>query len=177
MGRIMNKFTYRWARRFLLDSDFCSVTCPDVIRFLQERVMAIPSEKYILVPHLGEPLIQPDRQWPSPCPDKPYIAHAGNCYSGRYAAELVRELLLCRRAGCDIAFVQAGKILEKDARLLEEGQIDFRRIALHDPREASSIFLDATINLVADLKIDEKSYTPFIPSKFIYLLYTDKPIV
>ena len=28
-----------------------------------------------------------------------------------------------------------------------------------------------------DLKIDYGGYTPFIPSKFVYLLYTDKPIV
>ena len=42
---------------------------------------------------------------------------------------------------------------------------------------AISLFLDAAINLVIDLKIDYGGYTPFIPSKFVYLLYTDKPII
>ena len=32
------------------------------------------------------------------------------------------------------------------------------------------------INLVADLKVNY-GYTPFIPSKFVYLLFTDRPIV
>lgn len=177
LGRIVNQFTFRWARRFLTDSDFCTITCPDVIRFFRERVMPVSDDKFTLVPHIGEPLISADNKWCSPCSEKPYIAHAGNCYDGRYAKELVRELLLCKKAGCDIAFVQAGDILEKDVKVLEEGNIDFRRISLNSPREASSIFMDATINLVIDLKIDYGGYTPFIPSKFVYLLYTDKPIV
>jgi hypothetical protein len=41
---------------------------------------------------------------------------------------------------------------------------------------ASAIFLQADINLVADLKVNY-GYTPFIPSKFVYLLFTDRPIV
>ena len=176
-GKIVNQFTFRWARRFLTDSDFCTITCTDVIRFFRERVIPVSDDKFTLVPHIGEPLISADDKWRSPCPAKPYIAHAGNCYDGRYAKELVRELLLSRNAGCDIAFVQAGDILEKDIKVLEEGNIDFRRIRLNSPREASSIFKDAAINLVIDLKIDYGGYTPFIPSKFVYLLYTDKPIV
>ena len=176
-GRIVNQFTYRWTRRFLSDSAFCTITCPDVIRFFNERVMPVSDERFTLVPHIGEPLIKPDEKWESPCKDKPFIAHAGNCYDGRYASELVRELLICKKNGCDIAFVQAGDILEKDVKVLEQGNIDFRRINLHSPREASSIFLSAAINLVIDLKINYGGYTPFIPSKFVYLLYTDKPIV
>jgi hypothetical protein len=177
LGKIVNWFTYRWTRRFLRDPAFCTVTCPDVVRFFRERVMPVDDSRFTLVPHIGEPLIQPAPQWHSPCPDKPYLAHAGNCYDGRYASELVRELLLCQKNGCDLAFVQAGDILEKDVKILEDVAIDFRRITLHSPREASSIFLDAAINLVIDLKIDYGGYTPFIPSKFVYLLFTDKPIV
>ena len=177
LGRIVNKFTYRWTRRFLTDSAFCTVTCPDVIRFFQERVMPVDESRFTLVPHIGEPLIAPAKDWSSPCPDKPYIAHAGNCYDGRYASELVRELLLCKQAGLDLAFVQAGDMLERDVDIMQQGGIDFRKLTLHSPREASSIFLDAAINLVIDLKIDYGGYTPFIPSKFVYLLYTDKPII
>ncbi|MBR4220519.1 MAG: hypothetical protein IKR81_05135 [Victivallales bacterium] len=177
LGRIVNKFTYRWTRRFLTDSAFCTVTCPDVIRFFQERVMPVEESRFTLVPHIGEPLITPAKEWRSPCPEKPYIAHAGNCYDGRYASELVRELLLCKQAGLDIAFVQAGDMLERDVEIMQQGGIDFRKLTLNSPREASSIFLDAAINLVIDLKIDYGGYTPFIPSKFVYLLYTDKPII
>ncbi len=177
LGRIVNKFTYRWTRRFLSDSSFCTVTCPDVIRFFQERVMPVDERRFTLVPHIGEPLIAPAKDWHSPCPDKPFIAHAGNCYDGRYASELVRELLLCKQAGLDIAFVQAGDMLERDVEIMQQGKIDFRKLTLNSPREASSIFLDAAINLVIDLKIDYVGYTPFIPSKFVYLLYTDKPII
>lgn len=177
LGWIMNKFTMRWAKRFLLDSDFCSVTCHDVIRFFKERVTSVPDDKFVLVPHIGEPMLLPECNWHSPCPDKPYIAHAGSCYNGRYPAELARELLLAKQAGYDIAFVQAGKILEKTESVLRQGNIDFRKIVLHGPREASAIFQDATINLVIDLKVDFCEYTPFIPSKFVYLLFTDKPIL
>lgn len=177
LGRIMNWFTYRWARRFISDSAFCTITCPDVVRFFQERVKDVSTERFVLVPHIGEPLIQADRTWTSPSPEKPYIAHAGNCYDGRYASELVRELLLCKQQGTDIAFVQAGNILQRDIDVLEGSGIDFRRIELKSPGEASAIFKDAAINLVIDLKIDFGGYTPFIPSKFVYLIYTDKPIV
>ena len=177
LGRIVNKFTYRWTRRFLTDSAFCTVTCPDVIRFFQERVMPVDESRFTLVPHIGEPLIAPAKEWSSPCPDKPYIAHAGNCYDGRYASELVRELLLCKQGGLDLAFVQAGDMLERDVDIMQQGGIDFRKLRLNSPHEASSIFLDAAINLVIDLKIDYGGYTPFIPSKFVYLLYTDKPII
>jgi hypothetical protein len=68
-------------------------------------------------------------------------------------------------------------MLERDVEIMQQGGIDFRKLTLSSPREASSIFLDAAINLVIDLKIDYGGYTPFIPSKFVYLLFTDKPIV
>ena len=139
--------------------------------------MPVEESRFTLVPHIGEPLIAPAKDWFSPCPNKPYIAHAGNCYDGRYASELVRELLLCKQGGLDLAFVQAGDMLERDVAIMQQGEIDFRKLTLHSPREASSIFLDAAINLVIDLKVDYGGYTPFIPSKFVYLLYTDKPII
>ena len=177
LGSLVNKFTYRWARRFLSDSAFCTITCPDVIRFFNDYVMQVSDERFVLVPHIGDPLIQPDPNWRSPYPNKPYIAHAGNCYDGRYAKELVREMRLCKEQGCDIALLQAGEMLQKDKQVLAESGVDFKILPMNSPREASSIFLDATINLVIDLKVNYPGYTPFIPSKFVYLLFTNKPIV
>ena len=177
LGRIMNHFTYRWCRRFLNDSDFCTITCPDIVRFFQERVCPVEKSHFVLVPHIGEPMITPQADWISPCKAERIMVHAGNCYDGRYADELVRELLICKQQNINMTFVQAGKILPKDESKLQSSGVDFIKIDLNSPSEASALFVNATINLVIDLKTDIPGYIPFIPSKFVYLLYTDKPII
>lgn len=177
LGKLVNRFTYRWARRFLRDSAFCTITCPDVIRYFNDYVMPVKDDRFVLVPHIGDPLILPDSKWQSPFPNRPYIAHAGNCYDGRYAKELVSELLICKRQGYDVALLQAGDMLQKDQRILAESGVDFLITSMKSPREASSIFADAAANLVIDLKVDFGDNTPFIPSKFVYLLFTEKTIM
>ena len=175
LGKIMNKFTMRWARRFLFDSDLCSITCNEVLQFFEEKFGKLDRKKFILVPHIGDPFLKAG-VWENPFKGKPFVAHTGNCYDGRYSREIIREFeILCKR-GIAPGFLQAGGILDKDKKMLEESGIEFKYAQLTNPRMASAIFLQADINLVADLKVNY-GYTPFIPSKFVYLLFTDRPIV
>ena len=171
----MNKYTMLWARRFLLDSDLCTITCNEVLQFFEEKFGPVNRKKFILVPHIGDPFLKAG-VWDNPFAGKTFVAHTGNCYDGRYSKEIVREFeILCKR-GITPGFLQAGGILDRDKKLMEDSGIDFKHVQLNSPRMASSIFLAADVNLVADLKVNY-GYTPFIPSKFVYLLFTDRPIV
>jgi len=175
LGKIMNQFTYRWTRRFLFDSDFCTITCNEVLRFFEEKFGKIDRNKFILVPHIGDPFLKAG-EWGNPFVGKKFVAHTGNCYDGRYSQEIVREFEILAKRGITPGFLQAGGILDRDKKLMEDSGIDFKHVQLNSPRMASSIFLAADVNLVADLKVNY-GYTPFIPSKFVYLLFTDRPIV
>ena len=175
LGSIMNAFTMRWARRFLDDSDLCSITCNEVLQFFEEKFGNIDRQKFVLVPHIGDPFLQPER-WQNPFDGKPFMAHTGNCYDGRYASEIVKELQIMGANNVHLGFLQAGAMLDKDQELIRKSGIDFKHISLNSPRTASAIFNTATINLVVDLKTNY-GYTPFIPSKFVYLLFCDSPIV
>lgn len=174
LGKIMNRFTFRWARRFLFDSDLCTITCNEVLRFFEEKFGQIDRNKFILVPHIGDPFLRAC-DWDDPFEGKQFAAHTGNCYDGRYSKEIVREFGILSKRGITPGFLQAGWMLDRDRKVMEDSGIEFKHVQLTNPRMASAIFLKADINLVADLKMNY-GYTPFIPSKFVYLLFTDRPI-
>lgn len=175
LGGLMNLFTHRWARRFIHDSDLCTVTCNEVLRFFDERLGRIDHGHFHLLPHIGDPFLKSSGE-PLPIKGKRIIAHTGNCYDGRYASELVSELQLLSKRRSDLALLQAGNMGAGDVELIQQSGLCFHKLELTNPRMASSIFEQANVNLVIDLKTD-LGHTPFIPSKFVYLLFTDRPIV
>ena len=178
LGRIMNCYTRRWAKRFLTVPDKVSITCNEVKDFFLEKFpRRFDARKLVLTPHIGEPFLRPE-ETPElrKLLETPVLAHTGNCYDGRYAKELIRELQILKRHGQNILFLQAGDMLPGDIDLMARAGIGFRQIKVENPRISSYIFRNAAINCVIDLKT-ETAYIPFIPSKFVYLLFTERPFV
>lgn len=168
----------RWGKRMIQAADYCSVTCPEVMRFFQETYQSVFTKskaKFLITPHIGDPMIMSDPTLTTTHPDKYVITHCGSISQHRGLQELLDSVKSIN--------------LEKPVVLSLFGSVNWTGIKAPEtytsliqcsptatPRQVSSITNTADINVVADLKT-RLSYIPFLPSKFVYLLFSQSPIV
>lgn len=172
----MNWAQDHWCRRFLRDADYCSVTCPDVLQFFMDwnpLVYEKSQSKFVLVPHIGEPLLSCSEHVNFDFSKTPTIAHAGMLCPERYVPQLISELQTVKNS---FTFLQVGWISDSDEQSFQISGVQFTRFRPTSPHDVSTIFLSATMNLVVDV-MTELDYTPYLPSKFAYLVFTEAPIL
>jgi len=165
-----------WCRRFINDADYCSVTCPDVLEFFKDwnpLVYEKNKSKFVVVPHIGEPLLSCSESVSFDFSESSTIAHCGMLCPERYLPQLTSEMQAVKG---DFTFLQVGSIADADVQRIQLAGIQFNCFQTKNPRDVSTVFMSATINLVIDVKTS-LYYTPFLPSKFAYLVFTEAPIV
>ena len=179
-GRVIEKTMKRWGRRILRDADGLSVTCLNVLPFFEETygpVFRANRRKFFVTPHIGEPLLSPVDGIGVDFSRETIISHTGNLSENRFAREVLAECITATERGAKFCFLQAGYMSADDQeRFSANGRFPFVRTSFSDPRAATTIFCRSSVNLVVDLRTG-LDYVPFLPSKFVYLLFTDSAIV
>ncbi len=176
-----DRFIYRrsiqWGRKILNAADAISVTCANVLSVFQQRYGAdfeANKRKFVVVPHIGNPLLVPDQE--APALGAGSILHCGALTPERYRKELADELCLLKGKGDQFRFLLAGSMPAGFSAQLGGKGIVCSQIRLVDPSETTSLYRQASICLVVDTK-GPYSTSPYCPSKFVYQLFSDCPIV
>lgn len=175
LKRVFLKF---WCSRAFRHADGISVTCDSALRFYKETYGEIFDEKKAFVtPHIGEPWLSSGTDNIKPLGDTtvPILVHTGLFYAGRGAGPLVDALMDLDSKGYQLLFVQAGEI-DAPIRHAFDGLKNARRIDDKSPKLAAELVEKASASFVADL-IPKMDYVPYMPSKFVYQLFTDCPMV
>lgn len=166
-----------WGRRLISSADYCSITCEEVKRFFKENygnVYRKNEAKFIVTTHIGDPLLGGRRALTHDSTVYT-IAHCGFLSTERGLDAVLSELPMAAIEK-KIRFLQLGMVSERDVKRIRTAPNFFEsKLGLHT-REVTDVFQVADINLVSDLKT-HLPYIPFLPSKFVYALFTDTPIL
>lgn len=165
----------RWAKRAMRDCDAVSITCTRVKRCFLERFKGLlESKPFILTTHIGEPVLPAKSEWIRGCEDK-LIVHAGGIDIDRGVDGIIKavESLNARGVKCD--FVQVGHVDIKSMPKFDDSA-HCHILKSTAPDMATAVTAKADVSVIPDLDIG-KEFIPFLPSKFVYQLFTDVPIV
>ena len=164
------RFEYRyWMKKALKDADYVSVTCDNAIRAFKEEYGCLTRDvKFIVTPHIGHPPLKiKDPGCERSCRlgmEEKLIVHKGVLCNGRGGPELADAVRMLNREGKRCAFVQVGP-LENETDLFDKDRLVRR-----------SKYADADVLYVPDLQVP-LPFCPFLSSKIVYMIYTDKPIL
>lgn len=164
-----------WCRRAFRDADGISVTCENAIRFYKETYgVAFNEAKAFVTPHIGDPWLCSETE--KRVQDSiPTLVHTGLFYAGRGAVPLLESLLRLQEKGLKVRFIQCGEVDPSIDDVFSDLE-NVVRIDDKSPITAASLIENATVSFVSDVE-PQSDYVPYIPSKFVYQLFTDCPMV
>lgn len=194
LGRLSHFFKKIWLRRAFRYSDGVSVTCKRVIRYYREQLGSIvDKQKWILTTHIGDFKLEKKgdenvekkgggggRDENIHCPPilstSSLIVHDGDIYGGR-GLQILDAIKNLNEEGVAVDFIQGRKVKNEGERkriletphcfILDENATD-------ELRERAKA---ARVSFVADFNMPGLSYSTHLMSKFVYQLFTDKPMV
>ena len=174
-GRIWGWLSRRWVKKVLKSCDYVSLTCEEAKFFYHETYGSLFDEKNAFVtPHIGDPPLAIRQQWRKPSPEK-LIVHSGMLSKSRGSYSIVGALDKLNENGICARFVQVGPC-DNDTRRILCGRCDSEIMEVKDPDLAAAIVASCDVSLIADVQVP-MAYIPFMPSKFVYQLFSDKPLV
>lgn len=183
-GRFINRFLFamqmRASRRMLRNADLITITCPTLIprmRFLYgDEEFNKYSNKVVEVTHIGDPAITYEEGIQLPELPERFILHAGFLSENRYADVIANALVSSQAELPNVGLVQLGGIDPNALKKLNEANIDCKVIKNANPEQVSYAYDKAAACLVADTRTPIGD-SPFLPSKFVYLIFTNRPII
>lgn len=191
LARLMLWSLKWWMRRAMRKADAISVTCKRVKWYYQEQLgSCVDRAKFILTTHIGDFKLddkkvekkgggggrdedihcQPTRSTSS------LIVHDGDIYYGR-GLQILEAVKNLNEQGVAVEFIQGRRVKNEGDRkkiletphcfILDENATD-------ELRERAKA---AQVSFVADFNMPGLSYSTHLMSKFVYQLFTDKPMV
>lgn len=168
-----------WLRRAFRDSDMVSVTCSRVLRFYRETLGAcVDGRKWTLAEHIGDTKLdaifaQGDEK--TDVISEGYIVHSGDMYFGR-GLEIVPAIEELNREGIGCEFIQDR--MPMDAKVIRafEGAKHCHIVTSTNDPELKVKARSAQVSLMVDFN-SSREYSPFLLSKLVYQLFTDRPLV
>lgn len=205
LGHLSHFFKKIWMRRAFRDSDGVSVTCKRVVRYYREQLGSIvDKQKWILTTHIGD--FKLDKKVDekglvggnevrvnssssrmeseearvdcssSSNSNNRTILHDGDIYAGR-GLQILEAIKNLNEQGVPVEFIQGRRVKNEGDRkriletphcfILDENATDELRARAKAAR----------VSFVADFNMPGLSYSTHLMSKFVYQLFTDKPIV
>lgn len=167
----------RWVRKVLRDASGISLTCTDAVRFYDETYGRLFNSKPVHVTrHIGEPpLPMGGVSIHNRSRREIQIVHSGSLTGNRGEQQIVTALDCVNAHGVRVRFIQVGSCCSRSTAILG-GREDVDIKTNISPDEMASIFAAADISFIPDVQI-ELPYIPFMPSKFVYQLFSDKPLL
>ena len=172
---ILSRWGLAWGRLIIRDSDVVSLTCESAKQiFHQMYGKLFDTKKVIVTTHIGEPPLVTRRTWTRDC-DGTLIVHAGWLCKERGGLKMLDAIRQLNTAGQRFYFYQIGAAAADVEAML--GQSDrAKQVVDTSPDLAMAMANSADICFIPDLQT-HLDYSPFLPSKFVYQLFTDIPIV
>lgn len=175
LGQVGNWLTRRWTRRIIRDCAAVSLTCENVKQFFLDNYGKVFAGKPVTVaPHIGDPVMPKSRVWERPR-GRSLVVHAGGLNFERGVRPLLEAIKSLNEKGREIEFVQAGQVDRDVAEYLST--FDFAHV-ISDPSPdlAGAVTAVADVSFVPDMRT-ALPYIPFLPSKFVYQVFGETPIV
>jgi glycosyltransferase involved in cell wall biosynthesis len=170
----------RWARRILRGADLVTVTCPNAIRYIEEKSGVGFREKAMVVTHLAVPQIRAGGFRLERSADEFVIAHIGTLMMRRRPDLLLGGAMLAMEKHPAIRFLQYGHVDEHTLRVAASssafGRLDIRHIDNLSPRDAGDLQQQVDVNVIVDTDLG-LPYSPFILSKYPHAACAGKPML
>ena len=127
-----------------------------------------------VTPHIGNPPLAIRQQWKKPFAEK-LIVHSGMLSKSRGSQGIVEALDSLNKNDFHVRFAQVGPCDDYTRRIFS-GRCDSEIMEVKDPDFAAAIVASCDVSLISDVQVP-MVYIPFMPSKFVYQLFSDKPLV
>ena len=177
IGGIYRKLVGRhWGKRILRDCSAVSLTCQTVCRFFSSQYGKLFDEKkHFVVTHIGEPKFDTAASLPiKPCMTD-VITHSGTLTFARGAREIVSAISLLNQSAHCCEFYQVGGVGAEMREFMSKNS----HVKVYDQlNEEEAFFMveHSKACIISDLDVG-LGYSPFLPSKFAYQIFTNTPIV
>jgi glycosyltransferase involved in cell wall biosynthesis len=179
-SRFVRPINRRWARRILKNADLVTVTCPNAIRYIEEKSEISFRHKAEVVTHLALPKLKSGNFKLERKPDEFVVAYIGTMMTRRRPDLLLRGALLAMERHPEIRFLQFGHVDPEILELCRSSpafqRLDIRHIGNLSPRDAADLQAQVDVNLIVDTDLG-LSYSPFILSKFPHSVCVGRPML
>lgn len=176
-GRIKGSWIRGWLKKSFRDADATSLTCGMVSRYFHDEYGKVFDNcKCFITTHIG------DHYLSNNCvnlnateSNVKYFIHPGTTHFDRGIKEVVEAIQKISSTGNKIQFIQIGYTDKEVKDFLK----DYNFVDCHDSVSAEeNVKLCSMANAVfiPDTR-RPTTYSPFLLSKFVYQVYSDKPIV
>jgi glycosyltransferase involved in cell wall biosynthesis len=179
-SRLVRPINRRWARRILSRSDLVTITCPNAIRYIEQRSGLRFREKAEVVTHLALPKLKPGTFRIERKPDDFVVAHIGTLMMRRRPDLLLPGALMAMERHPQIRFLQYGHV---DAGVLKLSnsspafdRLEIKHVENLSPRDAADLQAQVDVNMIVDTDLG-LSYSPFILSKFPHSVCAGRPML
>lgn len=179
-SRFARPVNRRWARRILKNADLVTVTCPNAIRYIEEKSGFSFRHKSEVVTHLALPKLKPGSFKLDRKPDEFVIAHIGTMMVRRRPDLLLKGALLAMERHPEIRFLQYGHVDEEILRFCRSSpafqRLDIRHIGNLSPRDATDLRRQVDVNISVDTDFG-LPYSPMILLKFPHSVCAGRPML
>lgn len=187
--RFVSKRIMARCRKAFALADGIFVTCPHAVRWFTDvygESFTRWMDKVSVCTHVGNPLLKPVDPFRFSCPELLprsdvrrqgviVLSHCGYISGWRYLREVRRELSLLSLE-MDLVFWIVGRVDEIMKRSFSCCCKDVEGMLCKDHSIVTNVYDESDVCLVLDTKCD-MNYSPFLPSKFVFALFADVPIV
>lgn len=179
-SRFVRPINRRWARRILRHADLITVTCPNAIRYIEEKSGFDFRHKSEVVSHLALPKLRSGTFRLDRMPNEFIIAYIGTMMVRRRPDLLLRGALLAMERHPEIRFLQYGHVDDEILQLCRSSpafhRLDMRHIGNLSPRDAADLQEQVDVNVIVDTDLG-LPYSPFILSKFPHSVCAGRPML
>lgn len=179
-SRFLRPINRRWARRILEKADLVTVTCPNAVRYIEEKSGMAFRHKAEVVSHLALPKIKPGNFKLDRRPGEFIIAYIGTMMVRRRPDLLLKGALLAMERHPEIRFLQYGHVDEEILSLCKSSpafkRLDMRHTGNLSPRDAADLQEQVDVNVIVDTDLN-LPYSPFILSKYPHSVCAGRPML
>jgi glycosyltransferase involved in cell wall biosynthesis len=179
-SRLVRPVNRRWARRILRHADLVTVTCPNAVRYIEEKSGSAFQHKAEVLTHLALPKLKPGNFRLERKVGEFVVAHIGTLMMRRRPDLLLPGALLAMERHAEIRFLQYGHV---DAGLLELnksspafGRLDIKHIENLSPRDATDLRQQVDVNVSVDTDLG-LNYSPTILLKYPHSVCAGRPLL
>lgn len=173
--RIKSWLEQRWSRRAIRAADGISLTNQKVSRFYRENYGEDFDAKPVTVtPHVGEPALTSRTAFERET-KAAVVVHCGTLTGARGAYQMIEAVKMLNEGGVPVEFWEVGD-LDPSLKRLFSSTPNVRALPNLAPDYGIAVADVADVVFVPDVST-RLPYAPFLPSKFVYQLFYDKPIV
>jgi glycosyltransferase involved in cell wall biosynthesis len=170
----------RWARRILRSADLVTVTCPNAIRYIEEKTGYTFQHKAEVITHLALPKLKRGGFRLDRSPREFIVAHIGNLMARRRPDLLLKGATLVMERHPEIRFLQYGNVDLEVFSLCSSSaafkRLDIRHVDNLSPRDAADLQEQVDVNVIVDTDLG-LAYSPFLLSKYPHAVCAGKPLL